>query len=265
MSSTRPRKTSRRAARKAKWARSGIGLPRYKAIKLEVTRALSSGKIAADEPLPTEKQLAARYGVSVGTVRRAMDELVAEHVVVRQQGRGTFLAPFSSERLLNRFWPVFRKDGEREIPIVQTLRFEEARADAETARALTIAEGAPIYRIVNLLLMGGNPVLLDDVRVARALLPGLTEDNFVARENTMYGFYQSAYGVNVIRVVDRIRSVAADAETARRFGIPAGTALLESTRIAFTFEDHPVELRRTLIHTQAYEYRNIIGGEVRIA
>lgn len=265
MSRARPRKAPRRAGRKAKWALRGIRLPRYKAIKLEVTRALSSGRIAADEPLPTEKQLAARYGVSIGTVRRAMDELVAEHVVVRQQGRGTFLAPFSSERLLNRFWPVFRKDGEREIPIVQTLRFEEARADAETARALAVAEGAPIYRIVNLLLMGGNPVLLDEVRIARALLPGLTEENFVARENTMYGFYQSAYGINVIRVVDRLRSVAADADTARRFGIPAGSALLESMRIAYTFEDRPVESRRTLIHTQAYEYRNVIGGEVRIA
>ena len=154
--------------------------------------------------------------------------------------------------------------GLRHVAIVQTLRFEEARADAETARALTIAEGAPIYRIVNLLLMRGNPVLLDEVRLARALLPGLTEENFVGRENTMYGFYQSAYGINVIRVVDRLRGVAADAETARRFGIPVGTALLESMRIAYTFEDRPVESRRTLIHTQAYEYRNVIGGELRI-
>lgn len=256
------RKPVRRAGRRAKWALGG-GLPRYKAIKLELVRTLSSGGIAADQPLPTEKQLATRYGVSIGTIRRAMDELVAEHVVVRQQGRGTFLAPFSAERLLNRFWPVFRRDGEREIPIVQTLRFEAARADAETALALALPEGAPVYRIVNLLLLDGNPVLLDDVLVARALLPGLTEQNFVARKNTMYGFYQSAYGINVIRIVDRLHAVAADAETARRFGIPAGSALLESIRVAYTFENRPVELRRTLIHTQAYEYRNVIGGEVR--
>lgn len=255
-------KPVRRAGRRATWAPGG-GLPRYKAIKLELVRTLSSGRIAADQPLPTEKQLATRYAVSIGTIRRAMDELVTEHVVVRQQGRGTFLAPFSAERLLNRFWPVFRRDGEREIPIVQTLRFEAVRADAETALALAVREGAPLYRIVNLLLLDGDPVLLDDVRVARALLPGLTEQNFVARENTMYGFYQSAYGINVIRVVDRLHAVAADAETARRFGIPAGSPLLESIRVAYTFENRPVELRRTLIHTHAYEYRNVIGGEVR--
>lgn len=236
-------------------------LPRYKAVKLELVRVLSSGQITADQPLPTEKQLAAKYKVSVGTIRRAMDELVAQHVVVRQQGRGTYLAPFSPERLLNRFWPVFRRDGEREIPIVQTLHFEEVRADAEAARALGITEGAPVYRIVNLLLIDGAPVLLDEVRIAQTLFPGLSEERFVARENTMYGFYQSAYGVNVIRVVDRLHAVAVDAETAQVFGIAAASPLLESTRIAYTFGDRPVEVRRTLIHTRAYEYRNVIGGE----
>jgi GntR family transcriptional regulator len=239
----------------------GRGLPRYKAVKLELVRALSSGTIGVDQPLPTEKQLAVRHRVSVGTIRRAMDELVAEHVVVRQQGRGTFIARFSPELLLNRFWPVFRRDGTREIPIVQTLRFEEQRADAGAARALGLRGGALLHRIVNLLLLEGNPVLLDEVRIAKALLPGLTEQVFVARENTMYGFYQSAYGINIIRVVDRLHAVAADAESARRLGVPAGSALLQSTRIAYTFEDRPVELRRTLMHTGAYEYRNAIGGK----
>jgi GntR family transcriptional regulator len=222
---------------------------------------LSSGKIKAREPIPTEKQLAARYRASVGTVRRAMDELVAEHIVVRQQGRGTFLAPFSPERLLNRFWPVFRKDGTREIPIVQTLLFASERADAATAEALGVRDGNAIYHIVNLLLMGGNPVLLDDVRIPCTLFPDLTEEKFVSRETTMYGFYQSAYGINVIRTVDRLTGVAADPETARRLGVPIETPLLAFTRVAYTFGDKPVELRRTLMHTAAYEYRNAVGGE----
>jgi len=255
-------KSLRRHGRRSSRALGG-GLPRYKAIKLEITRTLSSGRYSPSELLPTEKQLAARHRVSVGTIRRAMDELVAEHILVRKQGRGTYLAPFSAERLLNRFWPVFRKDGERRIPIVQTLRFEEGHADPETASSLAIAEGAPVIRIVNLLLLDGNPVLLDDVRLASEMFPGLTEQDFVARESTMYGFYQAAYGISVIRVVDRLHAVAADTEAARRFAIPAGSALLELIRVAYTFDDRPVELRRTLIHTQGYEYRNVIGGEIR--
>jgi GntR family transcriptional regulator len=238
-------------------------LPRYKAIKLEVTRTLSSGKLGPNELLPTEKELAARYRVSIGTIRRAMDELVAEHVLIRQQGRGTFLAPFDSERLLNRFWPVYRRDGERRIPIVQTLRFEEKRADAESARALGIAAGAAVYCIVNLLLLDGSPVLLDEVLLPRAQFPGLTEENFVARDNTMYGFYQSAYGVSVIRVIDRLHAIAADSEMAQRFALAAGTPLLEMIRVAYTFDDRPVEFRRTVMHTRGYEYRSAVGGEAR--
>ncbi len=240
---------------------TGQTLPLYKRIKLEVTRALSSSEIKANEPLPTEKQLATRYHASVGTIRRAMDDLVAEHIVVRQQGRGTFLAPFNAERLLNRFWPVFRKDGRREIPIVQTLLFANERADREIAEALAIRKGAAIYHIINLLLIGGNPVLLDDVRIAQALFPSLTEQNFVSRETTMYGLYQNSYGVSVIRTVDRLTGSAADPETARRLAVPISTPLLAFTRIAYTFDDKPVEFRRTLIDTSAYEYRNAIGGE----
>lgn len=239
----------------------GKQLPLYKQIKLDVTRLLSSPGHDATKPLPTEKQLAQRYRTSVGTVRRAMDELVAEHVVVRQQGRGTFLARFSPERMLNRFWPVFRKDGTREIPIVQTLVFEEEPASPEVAAALAIKEGDGVYHIVNLLLLGGNPVLLDDVRIPAYLFPGLTERDFVARENTMYGFYQERYGVSVFRIVDRLSAVPADAKTARRLSVPVFTPLLAFTRIAYAFGDRPVEHRRTYIHTHSYEYRNVIGGD----
>jgi GntR family transcriptional regulator len=91
-------------------------LPLYKSIKLELIRAIGGRDIQGGMALPTEKELADQYGVSVGTVRRAMADLVAEKVLVRQQGRGTFLAPFDSSRMLNSFWHIVRKDGVREIP-----------------------------------------------------------------------------------------------------------------------------------------------------
>lgn len=235
----------------------------YKKVKIEVTRMLSSRAFSAGDLLPTEKQLATRFDVSVGTIRRAVDELVNEHVLVRKQGRGTQLAAFSPERMLNRFWPVVRKDGTREIPIVQTLEFNTERADAETAETFAIARRTTIYRIVNVLLLGGNPVLVDDVRLPQTLYPGLTEEAFVARDMTMYGLYQSRYGLKVIRTMDSLHGVGADAVTAKRLDVEVGTPLLAFTRIAYTFNDKPVELRRTHIFTQAYEYRNFIGGAHR--
>lgn len=235
-------------------------LPLYKSIKLELTRAISGGKIQGGAALPTEKELSERYGVSVGTVRRAMADLVAEKVLVRQQGRGTFLAPFDSTRMLNSFWHIVRKDGVREVPIVQTLRFEESTANEHTAARLKIKPGDPIYWIVNLMLMGGSPMLLDGLHVPKALFPGLTHAQFVERDSTIYDLYRNAFGVTVVKTVDQVSAVAADSDTAKKLDLALGTPLLEIVRVAYTFDERPVELRRSLLYTEKYEFVDVTGG-----
>ena len=263
---SKSRKKSRAGTRtrKSNGANEENGVSLYKRIKIDVTRMLSSGDISPNDPLPTEKQLAARFDVSIGTVRRAMDDLVAEHIVVRQQGRGTFLAALSPERMLNRFWRIFRQDGVRVIPIVQTLSFEESRADAEIAEALGLRKGDPIYRIVNLLLMGGNPVILDEINLSKKIYFGMREEDLVARETTMYGFYQSHFGINVFRVLDRLHGAVANQWSAERLAVQVNTPLLSVIRIAYAFGNKPVEFRKSLIRTDAYEYRNAVGGEIRV-
>lgn len=251
-------KPARRSRRDAIALMGDSGQPLYKEVKLAITRMLSSGEVQAGEAIPTEKQLCEMFGTSIGTIRRAIDELVAERVLIRQQGRGTFLAPYSPERMLNFFFHIVHRDGHREVPIVQTLSFEESTADAETAAELAIRDGDAIYRIFNMMLMGGEPAVLDEIRISTAMFPGLTEAEFVARDTTIYGLYQSKYGINVLRTLDRLRAVAAEARTAKRLNIALGTPLLEIIRVAVTFEDRPVEWRRTLLHTETFEYRNLL-------
>jgi len=235
-------------------------LPLYKSIKLELIRTIGGGNLQDGMALPTEKELAKRYGVSVGTVRRAMADLVADKVLVRQQGRGTFLAPFDSSRMLNSFWHIVRKDGSREVPIIQTLRFEEAIANENTAKLLKIQEGDPIFWIVNLMIMGGAPMLLDGLHIPQALFPGLTRQQFVGRDSTIYDFYRNVFGVTVVKTVDKVSSVAADRETAKKLDLALGTPLLEIVRVAFTLEEQPVELRRSLMYTEKYEFVDVTGG-----
>lgn len=230
------------------------GLPLYQSIKLELTRAISAGKIQEGAALPTEKELADHYCVSIGTVRRAMADLVAEKVLVRQQGRGTFLAPFDSSRMLNSFWHIQRKDGVREAPIVQTLRFEETTATEQTATRLKIKPGEPVYWIVNLMLMGGAPMLLDSLHIPQALFPGLTLPKFTERDSTIYDLYRNQFGVTVVKTVDQVSAVPADPATAKKLDLALGTPLLEIMRVAYTFDERPVELRRSLMHTDNYEF-----------
>lgn len=234
-------------------------MPLYKRVKLDVTRTLSSGEIDPNEPLPTERELATRYGVSIGTVRRAMDELVAEHIVVRQQGRGTFLLPLSADRLLNRFWLICRHDGERNIPIVQTLTFETKMADEDIGASLKLKPKSSIHHIVNLLLIGGEPVILDDVNIPASMFQGLTQKEFISRDTAMYELYQSQYGVSVIQTLDRLHAIEAPSPVASHLGISPFTPILLVDRLAYTFHDTPVERRRSYLNTKHYEYRNAIG------
>lgn len=238
-------------------------VPLYQSIKLELIRAISGGKVQAGMALPTEKELSERYNVSIGTVRRAMADLVAEKVLVRQQGRGTFLAPFDSARMLNSFWHIVRKDGVREIPLVQTLRFEESAASAATAERLKIRRGDPVYEVLNVMLLGGEPTLLDALQIPKALFPTLTHAQFVKRDSTIYDLYRNGFGVTVARTVDQLSSVPADADTAKKLDIALGTPLLEIVRVAYTFENQPVELRRSLLHTEKYEFVDETGGSGR--
>ncbi len=252
---------ARRTRRDAITLMGDSSQPLYKEVKLAITRMLSSGDIQAGDAIPTEKQLCATFGTSIGTIRRAIDELVAEHVLIRQQGRGTFLAPYSPERMLNVFFHIVHRDGHREVPIVQTLSFAEDSADEETAEALAIRPGDGIYSVFNLMLMRGEPIVHDEIRIPIAMFPGLTEAAFVARDSTIYGLYQSKFGINVIRTLDRLRAVPADPTTAKRLNIAFGTPLLEIIRVAVTFEDKPVEWRRSLMHSDSYEYRNLLKSD----
>lgn len=237
--------------------------PLYKEVKLAITKMLSSGAVTAGQAIPTEKQLCDQYGVSVGTVRKAIDELVAERILIRQQGRGTFFASYSPERMLNYLWHIVRRDGVREIPIVQTLRFQTERANADAAEQLNVAVGDGLFRISNLLLLGGAPVVLDEIWISQQMFPGLTEERFAARDTTIYAFYQSEFGLTVLKTLDKLAAVAADSKVAKLLGVALSTPLLEIRRIALTFDNQPVEMRRSLMLSDHYEYVNMLQSELR--
>src|SRR5512139_1033862 len=148
-------------------APGGAGMPLYRAAKRALLSAIESGRIAPGQPLPSESALSAALRVSIGTLRHAVDELVAEHILVRQQGRGTFVATHDANRFLFQFFHVERRDGTREVPQVELLSFARERLDdAEVAEALHLQAGDPVFAIENRLSLQGRPVVLDLLRVS---------------------------------------------------------------------------------------------------
>jgi GntR family transcriptional regulator len=231
------------------------GAPRYRAVKRLLLRAIEGGKVRAGEALPAETALAAALGVAVGTLRRAVDELVAEHILVRRHGSGTFVATHDPDRFLFQFFHVERSDGLRETPQVELLGFTRERLEDEAAAAaLGTALGTAVLRLDNRLSLQGRPVVHDRITLPSQLYRGLTEKRLRERPSTLYHLWQTDHGITVVRALERTRAVAADLDAARVLGVAAGTPVLQVRRSALTFGDKPVEYRVSTIHTAVYEY-----------
>jgi GntR family transcriptional regulator len=231
-----------------------LDTPLYKEVKRLLVETIQSGEWRPAEAIPAERRLAERFEVAVGTVRKAVDELVAENVLVRQQGRGTFVAAHNRDRLLFHFFHIVGEDGTKRTPDVRLLDFRRGRAEAREAAALGIAEGEGVFRIRNLLSLEGAAVVLDAITIPQALFPGLTMKAFKERPNTIYHLYQASFGITVLRSRERLRARLADRDAATLLGVSPGAPLLEINRVALTFGDAPVEVRRSLVNTARHEY-----------
>ncbi len=231
-----------------------VGIPLYRVVKRSLLVGIESGHYAAGKALPSEAALAASFGVSIGTLRRGVDELVAEHILVRRQGRGTFVALHSADRFLFQFFHVERSDGLRESPQVELVSFERIRVEEEAAGALRLKAGEPVLQIDNRLLLQGRAVIHDRLTLPALLFKGLTEKRFRERSSTIYHLYQTEFGITVTHAQERARAVGADRLATRVLGLALGVPVMQVRRTALTFGDKPVEYRVSTINTAQHEY-----------
>jgi len=236
--------------------------PLYAQVRARLIEAIAAGEWRPGEAIPSEADLARAFGVAIGTIRKAVDALVAERALVRRQGRGTFVTAHEGSRLLFHFFHIVAGDGRKVVPQVSTVGFERDRATRETAAALAIAPHDKVIRIRNVLSLEGRTRIVDDITLPAELFPGLTEKTFVARNNTIYHLYQSRFGINVLRTDERLRAVLADDELAALIGVAPRAPLLEIRRVALTFRDRPVELRLSRVDTSEHHYHNTLGKDL---
>lgn len=233
--------------------------PLYVQTKALIERALEAGEWAPGAAIPAEVALAARFGVSQGTVRKAIAVLAAENLLVRRQGKGTFVATHTEERASNfRFLRIRRNDGRPEYPASRLIDLKRAKAGPDIARQLAIKPGDGVYVLRRVLDYGGRPAVLDEITLPAALFPGLTRARFAAYPGSMYGFFETAFGVRMLRADERLHAVAADAASAGLLDVAVGTPLLAVERTSFTYGDRPVEVRRGLCTTRDEHYWNTL-------
>ncbi len=236
--------------------------PLYQQIKSLILQSLQAGEWKPGEPIPSEMDLAARFRVSQGTVRKAIDELAAENLVVRRQGKGTFVATHAEQHVQYRFLKLVPDNGDlnTEGPAERTIvDCRRLRAAADVARALSLRTGDAVLQVRRVLAYGGAPTILEDLWLPGAPFKGLTAERLTAWSGPMYALFETEFGVRMVRAEEKIRAVLPDAAQAALLAVPHGTPLLSVERVAHTYHDAPMELRRGLYRTDTHHYRNELG------
>lgn len=239
------------------------GVPLYRQVKRTLIKLMEGGRYAPAGYLPSESVIASSLHVCIGTLRRAVDELVHEHVLVRRQGKGTFVAMHNNDRFLFQFFHVEKRGLDvthaLEYPAVECVSFERARAAEDEAAALGMRAGDPVFRIGNRLKLSSRPVVSDRLCISALKFKGLTEKRFIERQSTVYHLYQHDFGITVLRAQERARAACATREVCKVLGVQPDLVVLEVHRVALTFGGKPVEYRVSTIDTRHHDYVSLLS------
>ncbi len=236
--------------------------PLYQQIKGLILQSLRVGEWKPGEAIPSEMELAVRFRVSQGTVRKAIDELAAENLVVRRQGKGTFVATHSEQHVQFRFLKLVPdsgtpgSEGPAQRDIIECRR---ARASSDVARALALRSGDTVLQIRRVLSFGGTPTILEDIWLPAASFKGLTAERLANFQGPTYALFETEFNVRMVRAEEKLRAEPAGEGREKLLKVEHGTPLLSVERIAYTYKDVPMELRRGYYRTDTHHYHNTLS------
>ena len=230
--------------------------PLYQQIKALILGSLQAGEWKPGEAIPSENDLAARFKVSQGTVRKAIDELASENLLVRRQGKGTFVATHHEDRVHFRFLRLVPDNGEPHYPKSKILDCKRLRAPAEIAKLLDLKAGDAVVQIERILFFSEEATVYEEIWLPGTTFKGLTTERLVDWRGPMYALFETEFATHMVRATERLRAVAADELSAKHLGIEIGTPLLAVERVSFTYGERPVEVRKAVYLTSTHHYLN---------
>ncbi len=222
---------------------------------------LRLGEWKPGEVIPSEMDLATRFQVSQGTVRKAIDELAAENLLVRRQGKGTFVATHAEQQVQFRFLKLVPdsgapgSEGPAHRDIIECRR---VRAGTDVARALALRAGDSVIQARRVLSFVGIPTILEDIWLPAAPFKGLTAERLANYQGPMYALFETEFNVRMVRAEEKIRAEPAVQGRELLLKVAQGTPLLCVERIAYTYKDIPMELRRGYYRTDTHHYHNTL-------
>ena len=230
--------------------------PLYQQIKSMILASLQASEWLPGEAIPSEIELATRYAVSQGTVRKAIDELAAENLLVRRQGKGTFVATHQEDDWQYRFLRLEPDSGEKIYLKNQFLSCKSIDASDSGALLLKLKQGESVLQIDRIQTFAGKPVVFEEIWLPESRFAGLNLEALNTWPGPMYAFYESHYATHMVRAEEKIKAIAADSILGSHLHVAKGAPLLSVERVAFTYGNKPVEIRWARYDTIDQHYVN---------
>ena len=239
--------------------RSGIGQPLYNSVRSHILDKLKNGVWQPGAKIPTEPELAKLFSVSVGTVRKAVEDLVSEKVLIRRARIGTTVATHEQHNQFSTFFNFLSRSSSEMHVVPKLLSFRKVLANNELANILEVPEADALISIDNLRLLNGKPVMYDRIWLPQKKFSKLTKKSFENRDGSIYSLYQSEFMMTIVRIHEQIEAINAPEFIMKELNLKKSDPVLKITRYAYTYGDEVVEYRNRYVNTTLSLYQNEIG------
>lgn len=237
-------------------SRTDDRLPAYLRLRDELASRIAAGEWGAEQALPSDNRLAREHELSVGTVRKAVQQLVDEGLLERRQGTGTFLRKPAFDATLFRFFQIRQEGESQSIPTSRLISRACVEAPAFVRERLGTDQ---VIRIERLRCLSEQPLLSEEIYIPQARFDGFEAMPATEIGPLLYPVYLDRFGIFVARAEDEVRFGSADAVTARRLDIAPGDPVAVIERTAFTMAGEPIEWRIASGRADRFRYRSRIG------
>ncbi|KAA8743429.1 GntR family transcriptional regulator [Pseudomonas koreensis] len=233
---------------------SDARLPLYQRLRDQLADQIANNRWRPGEAIPTEAALSAEYQLSTGTVRKAIDALVSEGILERQQGRGTFIRRAQFQSSLFRFFRFQTVSGERQVPESRILSIEPVAAPSAVAQALGLPVDAPVIRIVRVRLLDVKPVLAEEIWLPRQRFQALLEIDLSREGPLLYPIYEEVCGQVVASAEETLTAESVNDVHARLLQVAVNSPVIVIERLARDYAGSPLEWRRSRGHAEHFRY-----------
>jgi GntR family transcriptional regulator len=230
-------------------------LPLYRQVKQHLMNRVLAREWKSGESLPSEMRLAEEYGLSQGTVRKAIEEMANEGLVSRKAGRGTFVASFSGTSMPFRFHRLRSDDGQKIAgDNVEFIHCLDGVTDQRAAAGLRLKLDTPLTEVLRLRHVDGRPALVERILLPTAALPGIRDLLDQERPASIYMLLERSYNHLVTQVEEKVRARFPEREEGKLLGISKNLPVLEVERVAFSMGGQRVEWRTMTCETNFIHY-----------